>query len=93
MTKREIALVLAKQLVEAEKRMFEFSDKYKEAKDSNPNMDRNEKTWYRGVIHGHRESISTIRDSKKLLGISDKTWSNALDVAYIENSKKERELV
>lgn len=77
MTKKEIAYNLMVKYLEAEDVYFEEMDKYKEERKNNPNMDNQERTWWRGQVAIKREITDTFNQSRKALGITDSQWSKA----------------
>ena len=85
MTKTEIAYQLATQYAKVENEMFQASELRDELrKTSNP--DKSDLQWIRNDVKRLRSNMNTIRESKDLLGISDKTWFEAITKAYIANS-------
>ena len=86
-----MAFELAKQYVTIEVEMWKVvemrdQDKQQYGKDSD------EYTWSKHQVRKLRAKMDTIQESKTLIGISSKMWSDQMWQAYLDNSEKEKAL-
>ncbi|MDQ0976645.1 hypothetical protein QFZ31_006697 [Neobacillus niacini] len=91
MTKKEMALTLAKQYIEIESNMYDMNEQ-RDLEKEKYGRDSSEYDWSKNQVRKLRSNMQTILDSKTLLGISNKIWSDATWTAYVERSEKEKAL-
>ena len=85
MTKTQIALTLAVQFAELEKEMFvvsEESAKYRSLRGTEE-YDADFHTLIRSELKTARAKMETVRETARMLNITDNQWSKALYDAYL----------
>lgn len=88
MTKKEIALQLARQYAGIEIDFFHWNTQANECR-SEFGRKSDEFRYAKSQEMQFKAKMNTVEESKNMLGISSKQWYDAVTSAYIENSRKE----